>query len=353
MLTATSCKHMCCREGVDKAPKAPKGSSGPRDGSKVSQISSAKSAQSLSNNVSAKRAAKHLGASEVEVVDLTSGKYKKGHSGTSSGSFKSLQNMHAKIVDKSPLLLSSTKKPAASSARLQQKPLSFLSHIDTGSSSIHTISSDYDADWIEDLPSPSVLLNRAEPGLSGDSDLNDITTWPEDDVTGMDTEAGSPEDSPPPTAEEQTMAEDPFDLPPDDRFVDSGLEAGREDLEQTVQPSPNHPDAATQPATDKISAPSAARRELTVPPICSRTVLHGPYTTSGQNQGESSRKNSHSPPRKRQRVYDTDPTKADVVPAPPTQPPGRVDPCKLRPWEDMTGIDMEFLESIADIVEFV
>jgi len=344
---------MCCREGVDKAPKAPKGSSGPRGEIRVSQTTSTKPALSLSNNASAKRGANHLSVSEVEVVDLTSGKDEKGHNGAGSRSFKSLQRLHAKIVDKAPVLLSSTSKPAASSARRQQKPLSFLSYIDTGSSSIHTISSDYDADWIEDLPSPSVLLNRAEPDLSEDLGLNDATMWSEDDVTGMDTGAVSPEDSSPPTAEEQTVTEDPFDLPPDKLLVKSGVEGGEEDLARTEWPSLNHPEATTQPTTDKKSTPLAAKCELALPPIYSRTVLQGPCTTSGQNERENFRENSPSPPRKRQRVDDTNATGADIVPTPPTYSPGRVDTYKLRPWEDMTGIDMEFLASIADIVEFV
>jgi len=368
MLTTSRCKHMCCREGVDKAPKAPKAPSGPKDGSKVSQTNLAKPGPSVSKQPPAKQAARHPGSSEVEVVDLTSGKDKHAHSGTGSGSLKSLEKLHSKIVNKPPTLLSSSRKSTAFSARGQekplspakgqQKPLSFLSHVGTGSSSIDKTSSDYDAEWIEDLPSPSVLLDRAEPDLLEDASFNDAKTWPEDEAAEIDIEASGLEYSPPPTAQEQPVVEDRSSLPTDDMFVDSGLERDEERLERMEWPRFKAPETATKPALDERSTSLDTNVEAILSPIRSPRVLHFPRTGTGHNKGEISRRASPSPPRKRQRV-DNDgsttevevATEVDVPLAPPNQPP--VDACSLRPWDDMTGIDMEFLASIADIVEFV
>ena len=356
---------MCCREGVDKAPKAPKATSGPKDGSKVSQPSLPKLGPPLSDKAPTKQATGHLAISEVEIVDLTSGKDKHRHRDTCSGGLKSLEKLHLKIVNKPPTLLPSSRKPTASStqgrdqplfsARGQQRPLSFLGHIDTGSSSVDKTSSDYGADWIEDLPSPSVLLNGAEPDSLADAPFDDATTWPEDDTHDTDVEASSIEISPPPSAQGQPMVEDSFDPPTDDMLIDIDFERDEEPLERTEWPKFEVPEYATKAAVDESSASLDVNGEAILSAIRSpKVLLNWPRTSNGQNSGEISRRAAPSPPRKRQRVdNDTSATETEVVPAPPKQSPGQVDTRNLRPWDDMTGIDMDFLASIADIVEFV
>lgn len=356
MLTATRCKHFCCREGVDKAPKAPKASLGPKDGNKVSQTSLTKPGLSTSDKASTKGAAEQIDQSEVEVVDLSSGKDKRGHSDAGSGSFQNLQKqkLHSKIVDKPSGLLSSFKKPTASSVRGKQKTFSFLGNIDTGSSSIDKTSRDYDADWLYDLPSPSVLRNRSEPEPSEAGFMDDITIRPEDDATGMDTEAHSLEDSPPSTAQKQPMTEDLFALSKDDMFGDCELEFENQISEGLGQPSVNLLEMATQPASEGRSTQPISSQGTTMFPPHSPEVFHGRRPSTGQNTRADSRGASPSPSRKRQRVEDGHiAIRVDVASTPADNAPRQVNDCKLRPWDDMTGIDMEFLAEIAEIVEFV
>lgn len=154
--TGGSCKHLCCHEGVDRPPKAPRNSlhaSCPQSESKV---------DSKQKNVQAKlQMEKHALGKEtknVETVDLAHTRTSDDYAKVAPRAYRSLHQLHKKINKNSQTPVVANTKPSFSYKKGNQPTLTFLSRPGSSGKRNEDPSSEYGAGWMDDLPSPSALL---------------------------------------------------------------------------------------------------------------------------------------------------------------------------------------------------
>jgi len=161
----TTCKHMCCREGVDKAPKAPK-SAFVSAGSLVdaSMLPGRKDTHpplpSKGKAIPSKTNARE-DQSKIETLDLAHDPYIGTRTqSTSSRELQSLQRLHDSVVKgpATPVIARRRHSHECDKqgrpqlpARTRNKP---VTNTDDG------LSTDYDGDWMSGLPSPTALLGK-------------------------------------------------------------------------------------------------------------------------------------------------------------------------------------------------
>ena len=159
-----SCKHMCCREGVDKAPKAPKTSF-------VSAASLVDSSHLLGHVGNYGRVAtvkksaapsvpRNEQEAEIETVDLASGQTFGRYERTPPKSFRSLDLLHENVTRGRTAPVAIGRKPSFDYVERGQPQISYPNTNGGGETSSDKQSTDYDADWMGDLPSPSALLGK-------------------------------------------------------------------------------------------------------------------------------------------------------------------------------------------------
>lgn len=159
-----SCKHLCCREGVDKAPKAPKNR-------RVSLASSEKSGGDPSKLAPKPKAASNprlksdnLTKSErkraIETVDLSQGGDMDGYSKTEPCEYEKIHALHESVCKGPPALTTPCSRNIPTFKRSKQFQIPSLSCNAEGSQARTESSSDYSWNWIDELPSSSELLGR-------------------------------------------------------------------------------------------------------------------------------------------------------------------------------------------------
>ena len=164
LIIPSSCKHMCCREGIDKAPKAPKSSFI----SAASMVDTSHLSGYVGKNrrgTTAKKGAAPVVLGDerevdIETVNLANGQRLKRFDKTPSNTFRSLNDLHENVT-KGRTERTAIKKQPSLDYREREKPQTpFLKpNADTEISSDKP-STDYDADWMGELPSPSILLGN-------------------------------------------------------------------------------------------------------------------------------------------------------------------------------------------------
>ena len=197
-LTAPRCKHMCCRDGIDKAPKPRKSALTLEKPPKVpkpdSQTLSMHRVQTIPKRVidHSKSAARKP---NTEVLDMTSGirkatRQNDNFTKRASQSLGPMQNLDDNIVSDNPMNKIIPEKSTSQNRKGQ------LSQSQKESQNVALnckTSSDYGGEWMDDLPSPSALLGKpnytqdrqdCEPtesdyGLSG-TELEDTVFLPDD-----------------------------------------------------------------------------------------------------------------------------------------------------------------------------
>ena len=161
---APSCKHMCCREGVDKAPKAPKSSSV----SAVKLTDSSHLSGRISKNGRAATAKKSADISiprneqeaDIEKVDLASGQTLERYPKMPAIALRSLDRLHDNVTKERTAPVAIKKQPSFGYMNGRQPQISFLNENAGAEISNDKQSTDYDTDWMGDLPSPSALLGK-------------------------------------------------------------------------------------------------------------------------------------------------------------------------------------------------
>ena len=159
-----SCKHMCCREGVEKAPKAPKTSSAtvaslanssrlPGRVGKTGQLATA--TKSI-----APVAAKMKQEVEVETVDLASNNMRRYHEKTPPKAFRNLNRLHEKVTTGRTVPVAIKKQPLPDYVKGGEPRDSFFDKDTNARTSSDKLSTEYDAGWMGGLPSPSALLGK-------------------------------------------------------------------------------------------------------------------------------------------------------------------------------------------------
>ena len=164
LIIPSSCKHMCCREGIDKAPKAPKASFRSaasivdtshlsRHDGKNGRIATAKKGAAL--NVLGKER-----EVDMETINLANGQRLKRFDRTPSQTFRTLDILQESVT-KGRTERTAIKKQPSFDYREGEKPQTPFLKTNAGTEiSSDKLSTDYDADWMGELPSPSILLRK-------------------------------------------------------------------------------------------------------------------------------------------------------------------------------------------------
>ncbi|KAK5149095.1 hypothetical protein LTR04_000090, partial [Oleoguttula sp. CCFEE 6159] len=136
------CKHMCCRDGLDKPPKAPK-KAAVSDTTKL-KMSVTKSSRGMASP-----------ASSIDHVDLSRSQYGNQHIFDTPYDRQRLRRLHTTVQTKPPVKRISTMKPAYSYKEGTTSSLSFLNT--PAQQEPQNLSSDYSDGLVDDLPSPGTL----------------------------------------------------------------------------------------------------------------------------------------------------------------------------------------------------
>lgn len=178
---------MCCREGVDKAPKAPKGT-----------FVSAASLNNLSHpsghiiNLGRITTVKRSGAprvpgneqmAEEEIVDLASGQGLRHYEKQRPKAFKGLNYLHEKNVttgSNTPVAMKN--QSTFNNIKGKQPQIPFLTSSVSAETSSDKPSTNYDPDWMGDLPSPFALLRKPcekVDSLPEHTSTDEDSSWPD------------------------------------------------------------------------------------------------------------------------------------------------------------------------------
>lgn len=157
-----SCKHMCCRDGVDKAPKPPKGSfvsaasllrpstlSYKRDSS-ASLPPAMRTAESTTS--------RNGQNTDIETIDLAGGRDECAKDAPRE--FRKLDKLHKSVNNgrSAPLLVH--KKPSFDYMKGELPEVTILNEKPNAVESSDKPLTDYGDDWMGGLPSPSALLGK-------------------------------------------------------------------------------------------------------------------------------------------------------------------------------------------------
>ncbi|KAL9027264.1 MAG: hypothetical protein Q9196_004190 [Gyalolechia fulgens] len=158
----TACKHLCCHEGVDKPPKAPRKPTTAANSVNSPYPKSDSKSESKQKNVQTKlqmgKPAMDQDMQDVETVDLAHTRTDDDYVKVAPRAYRSLHQLHQKVNRDSQTSAAAIPRPSFSYKKGDQPKFTFLSR--TGSSGRHNDdpSSDYGSGWMDDLPSPSALL---------------------------------------------------------------------------------------------------------------------------------------------------------------------------------------------------
>lgn len=153
-----SCKHLCCREGVDKAPKPPKYPSGSAASSEKPEVRKTKKATALENQpkLQVDITAKFEKGVDIEKVDLSKARELDEYSKTAPWNYKKLHLLH-KSVNKGPAAPIISTRKNLSCHEKSEEPRSL--QCATNYPEVQTRrSSDHDSAGMDEFPSPSAIL---------------------------------------------------------------------------------------------------------------------------------------------------------------------------------------------------
>lgn len=159
-----SCKHLCCREGTDNAPKAPKNrrvslASSEKSGGQPSKLAPKPKAESnprlkLDNLTKSER------KRSIETVDLSQGVDMDGCSKSEPCEYEKIHALHESVCRGPPALTTPCSRNIPTFKRSEQFQIPSLSYDAEGSQVMTESSSDYGSNWMDELPSSSELLGR-------------------------------------------------------------------------------------------------------------------------------------------------------------------------------------------------
>ncbi|KAF2651305.1 P-loop containing nucleoside triphosphate hydrolase protein [Lophiostoma macrostomum CBS 122681] len=193
----SACKHMCCRDGVDKPPKKPARKNAPVE--EGGSMTAAKKDQTGSRKTQTKlqlTASKRRSSADIEMVDLTQQEKKRKTEYARSGpkDFRNLHQLHRTIQKKDPPASISSvmhKKPAYCYAAGGEHNLSFLDN-DSRIEALDSSSSDYGDMHIDEMSSHLDESARV-PAQYEIGHRRRSTKLEKHDVRGEGAVAGSPQ----------------------------------------------------------------------------------------------------------------------------------------------------------------
>jgi hypothetical protein len=179
-----ACKHMCCRDGVDKPPKAPKSWQAfasvenqdvqPKATQKQKRLQKGQTTLKLAG-MRTKKPVSNAAASIVEHLDLIEDSGR-GSRGSMPAGLKQLHRLHSSVQKDTPIHISSLIQRNDSRTRVtrSEQRLSFLPDIEINT---NDITSDYGDSWpddvdLPDLCPPTDAAGRATKRLAPSFDCN-------------------------------------------------------------------------------------------------------------------------------------------------------------------------------------
>jgi ATP-dependent DNA helicase HFM1/MER3 len=172
----TACKHLCCREGVDKPPrKVAKKATNDKNASQPAPQMSAQKDKKLQTKLQL-TATKRKNANVVEELDLTQPEKKiKSGSATNNPEYRRLEHLHQNIQSNKSTPSVSTifaKKPEQAYHGIGQT----LSFLQKPANQRHETSSDYGDIYMDEFPpEPSTYRNENKNGHSSAAHIPDST----------------------------------------------------------------------------------------------------------------------------------------------------------------------------------
>ena len=359
----SSCKHLCCREGVDKAPRAPKRPSGPKEPSRSTQSELAFSPNKTSISTTFKNnrvhPIKNRGNSKVEVLDMTSGRDREEYAKYGPREFRKLNELHKSVVRVPParLVRSKQQEPLQESGEQPSNPF-LINDVDAGRPAART-STDYGGSDLDDFPSPSAFLkgqrqeldHERRPSLKTPKRFSALGAGfhEREGTKGYEGREYSSEsnialDDPQSVSREDDFPHDTFD---EDYFHDLPDAPGSRAEVQARSPSrpPGHSSLAMRSQDESLFLSTDSPKQF---------PSHSPSTKTQHQKRSQDIQDNDDPPAKRAHMGPEEsrrPLEASVYNH--NQTPVSEMKNKLQPWEDMTGIDMDLLAEYADYVEFV
>ena len=175
---------MCCREGVDKAPKAPKTSFVSAailvDSSHLSNHIGKKGRLGTAKKSAAPSVPRNEQGVELETVHLADGQRLSRSERTPPKAFRSLNRLHDNVTKGMTALVTAKTQPSFDYIKEKHPQIPFSKTNASAETSSDKSSTDYDIDWMGYLPSPSVLLGkpRGEVGpLPEHTSTDDSRSW--------------------------------------------------------------------------------------------------------------------------------------------------------------------------------
>ena len=179
------CKHLCCREGVDRAPKPPKYSTAVVQSAgleKMPKTPGIRPGDRLHSNVAKKKL--DTGPPSHDTHKLESRRASLEYAGVGPRDFKKLNRLHEKINKDLPRRIMPSAKPLLPCSNGAWPQPSFLMQ-NNKNLEITSSSSDYEDDWMGDLPSTSDLLGKPNKAIEmptearvehSDCEISDLET---------------------------------------------------------------------------------------------------------------------------------------------------------------------------------
>ena len=175
-----SCKHLCCREGLDRPPKAPKGHPSTDTSKTIGGQThiKAKGTPCAATIMPTFFNSRSMKPSAVEVLDLSEDTPSSPSQQLKSQDYRKLNKLHSS-VQKQPIQLLRTKQPLFSYRKGDQPDLAFL-HDDGKYPAEENVSDEYDDGWIDDLPA-SLLTESQQRGEDPQYSFDDDDFTPQQD----------------------------------------------------------------------------------------------------------------------------------------------------------------------------
>lgn len=182
---------MCCHEGVDKPPKPPKNLAQAAPAPSYTDSSSHKgssNSRSMQSKLQIGRSNETGSKSRIERVNLAQGRDQDDYTKFGPRDYRKLHQIHEKVTKASPVPTIGHTKPSYSYSKGEQPRVSFLSEAADSISPLEKTSSDYDDNWMDDLPSPSALLSQRKHAITtaGEDSVNAGNLTFDEDISDIE-----------------------------------------------------------------------------------------------------------------------------------------------------------------------
>ncbi len=163
----TICKHMCCRDGVDKPPKPPKdilaSAVSVAETSTLLTTKGKNASLSATNKATSSNTSTKGQTAQIETINLTNQANGDELTKRTPRNMQNLQRLHDKVVNCPSTPADSLKESSSDYFRGdKQLKLSYSDKYKHRAESSDRPSTDYEDEWLESLPSPSALLANEE-----------------------------------------------------------------------------------------------------------------------------------------------------------------------------------------------